>query len=64
MPTRVDVRRTVRDLMGDVDLALLLVQIDEANRVRAWLGKPPVTLDEIVTATKEKLRRVTAERRR
>jgi hypothetical protein len=35
-------------------MALALVQFDEANRVRAWLGKPAINEDDFLDAIKNK----------
>jgi hypothetical protein len=60
MPTRVDVRRDERELLGDVQAAVFLVILDEFNRLRVKLAMPTVTKADFLEAAKAKLRTIRA----
>jgi len=60
MPTRVDVRRNERELLGDVQAAVFLVVLDEFNRLRVKLAMPTVTKADFLNAVKTKLRTIHA----
>jgi len=60
MPTRIDIRRSERDLFGDVQAAVFLVLLDEFNRLRVKLAMPTVTKADFLAAVKTKLRAIQA----
>jgi len=59
MPTQINVRRSERELFGDIQAAVFLVLLDEFNRLRVKLAMPTVSKADFLDAVKTKLRTLT-----